>query len=85
LRQTLKGAAHIFHASDYLFNKPALDHAKRITVIGSGQSAAEIFQDTLNRSASDTLSWFTRSPRFFPMETTPAAFELSGPDYREHF
>ena len=75
----------IFHASDYLFNKPKIAAADRITIIGSGQSAAEIFQDTLNVPAIRTLSWFTRSPRFFPMETTPAAFELSGPDYREHF
>jgi lysine N6-hydroxylase len=80
-----KGTPHVFHASDYSFNKQELDSAGHITVIGSGQSAAEIFQDTLNRSASDTISWFTRSPRFFPMETSPAAFELSSPDYREHF
>jgi len=80
-----KGVAQIFHASDYLFNKQELERAERITIVGSGQSAAEIFHDTLNRSASDTLSWFTRSPRFFPMETNPAAFELSSPDYRAHF
>jgi lysine N6-hydroxylase len=75
----------IFHAADYLFNKPRLDGAKRITIIGSGQSAAEIFQDTLTGSADQSLSWFTRSPRFFPMETSPAAFEMSSPDYRNHF
>jgi lysine N6-hydroxylase len=75
----------IFHAADYLFNMSRLASKNRITIIGSGQSAAEIFQDTLSRSARCTLSWFTRSPRFFPMETNPAAFELSGPDYREHF
>jgi lysine N6-hydroxylase len=80
-----KGAEQIFHASEYLFNKPRLDAGKRITVIGSGQSAAEIFQDTLSRSARCTLSWFTRSPRFFPMEASPAAFEMSSPDYRNHF
>jgi lysine N6-hydroxylase len=80
-----KDAGHIFHASDYLFNKQVLEQAKRITIVGSGQSAAEIFQDTLNGSADQSLSWFTRSPRFFPMEATPAAFEMSSPDYREHF
>jgi lysine N6-hydroxylase len=74
---------NVFHAADYLFNKPILTTAKHITVIGSGQSAAEIFQDVLN--APIPLSWITRSPRFFPMEATPAAFEMSSPDYREHF
>jgi lysine N6-hydroxylase len=75
----------IFHAADYLYHKSDLQDKKRITIIGSGQSAAEIFQDTLTGSADQSLSWFTRSPRFFPMETSPAAFELSSPDYREHF
>jgi lysine N6-hydroxylase len=76
-------APAIFHASDYLTGKPRLAAAKHITIIGSGQSAAEIFQDCLNHPTP--LSWITRSPRFFPMETSPAAFELAGPDYREHF
>jgi lysine N6-hydroxylase len=81
----LLGTASIFHASEYLYHRDELNNKSRITVIGSGQSAAEIFQDTLSRSARCTLFWFTRSPRFFPMEATPAAFELSSPDYREHF
>jgi lysine N6-hydroxylase len=78
-------APFIFHASDYLFNKAKLTTASHITIIGSGQSAAEIFQDILNELPDCPLSWITRSPRFFPMEATPAAFELSSPDYREHF
>jgi lysine N6-hydroxylase len=75
----------IFHATDYLYYKAELVGKRRVTLIGSGQSAAEIFQDTLNDLANCTLSWLTRSPRFFPMEVTPAAFEMSSPDYREHF
>lgn len=75
----------IFHAADYLFNKPHLTPSRHITILGSGQSAAEIFQDMLNELPDCSLSWITRSPRFFPMETTPAAFEMSSPDYREHF
>jgi lysine N6-hydroxylase len=81
----LLGTSGIFHASEYLYYRDELNHKSRFTVIGSGQSAAEIFQDTLSRSARCTLSWFTRSPRFFPMETSPAAFEMSSPDYRHHF
>lgn len=55
-------------------------------MIGSGQSAAEVFQFLLNAGAGSTqLSWYTRSSRFFPMETTPAAYELATPDYRDHF
>ena len=73
----------IFHAADYLNNKSRLSGAKHITIIGSGQSAAEIFQDLLNDLTP--ISWFTRSPRFYPMEATPTAFEMASPDYRDHF
>lgn len=86
LRPPANQPAHlVFHAADYLLHKPSLATARHITVLGSGQSAAEIFQDLLNEAPDRRLAWITRSPRFFPMEATPAAFELSSPDYRDHF
>jgi len=52
-------------------------------LLNAGQSAAARDQEPLRRRAN--LKWFTRSPHFFPMQTDPAAFELSSPDYRRHF
>jgi lysine/ornithine N-monooxygenase len=45
-----------FHASEYFFHRDELNNKSRITIIGSGQRAAEIFQDTLNGSANQSLS-----------------------------
>jgi lysine N6-hydroxylase len=59
---------------------------ERITIIGSGQSAAEIFQDLLtNGNANKQLSWFTRSPRFHPMEVGKLTWEMTSPDYVDYF
>jgi lysine N6-hydroxylase len=76
----------VFHASDYLYSKAELAEKNHITLVGSGQSAAEIFQDLLNNGNESTeISWFTHSPRFFPMDISPGALEMSSPDYIDHF
>jgi lysine/ornithine N-monooxygenase len=62
----------------------------RCVVLGSGQSAAEVFidlfdeqQDTDNHQFD--LHWFTRSQGFFPMEYAPLGLEHFSPDYAQHF
>jgi lysine N6-hydroxylase len=76
----------VFHASEYLNKKSDLFQQKRITVIGSGQSAAEIFYDLLcNSHYFGELHWYTRSRRFYPMDYSKLALELSTPDYIEYF
>ena len=55
-----------------------------MTVVGSGQSAAEIYRDLLGTDP-DRLDWVTRSPRFFPMEYTKLTLELTSPEYTDHF
>jgi lysine N6-hydroxylase len=82
----IKEANHplLLHSADYLFRKPELLHQQRITIIGSGQSAAEIFYDLLQCYAGE-LYWFTRSARFFPMDYSKLTLEMSTPDYIDHF
>jgi lysine N6-hydroxylase len=76
----------VIHTSDYLFRKEQLAGKQRISIIGSGQSAAEVFQDVLQSGHAITqLSWFTRSPRFFNMDVSPGALEMSSPDYIDYF
>ncbi|MCD2425910.1 SidA/IucD/PvdA family monooxygenase [Niabella pedocola] len=77
----------ILHSSQYLKHQAALSHSKKIAVIGSGQSAAEIFYDLLqNGGAADQhLCWMTRSPRFYAMEHTKLSFEMATPAYINHF
>lgn len=75
------------HNSTYLPNKPALQAKRSITIVGSGQSAAEIYYDLLqdiDRCGYD-LTWVTRSPRFFPLEYTKLTLEMTSPDYVDYF
>ena len=77
----------LVHSSAYLQHKRRLQGKRSITVIGSGQSGAEIVHDLLREQPQHgyALQWITRSPRFFPMEYTKLTIELSSPDYARHF
>ena len=77
----------LIHSSAYLQHKRRLQGKRSVTVIGSGQSAAEIVHDLLREQPQHgyALQWVTRSPRFFPMEYTKLTTELSTPDYARHF
>jgi lysine N6-hydroxylase len=77
----------VFHSADYLDRVGALHEAGDITVVGSGQSGAEVFLDLLRRQA-DTggrLRWLTRSPAFAPMEYSKLGLEHFTPDYTRYF
>lgn len=81
------------HASEYLHRREELLALESVTVVGSGQSAAEIYHDLLASTGdgphSDTdgprIDWVTRSPRFFPMEYTKLTLEMTSPEYIDHF
>lgn len=76
----------IFHSSQYLYNKEDVLRKGELTIVGSGQSAAEVFYDLLPEvKAGFRLHWFTRSDRFFPMEHSKLTLELSSPDYVDYF
>lgn len=81
------GAGPVLHSSDYLPRREELLARDSVTVLGSGQSAAEIYRDLLERSGADgpRIDWITRSPRFLPMEYTKLTLELTSPDYIDHF
>lgn len=76
----------VIHTSQYLVHKEQLQTSDSVAVIGSGQSAAEIFQDLLPATRHGLqLSWFTRSPRFYPMEYSKLTLELTSPEYVDYF
>ena len=75
-------------------NSRYLEHRERrcgrsaaITVVGSGQSAAEIYHDLLGDIDRHgyQLNWVTRSPRFFPLEYTKLTLEMTSPEYVDYF
>ncbi|MVO84638.1 SidA/IucD/PvdA family monooxygenase [Streptomyces sp. p1417] len=75
------------HNSRYLEHKEELQKKNSITVVGSGQSAAEIYQDLLSEMDVHgyRLNWVTRSPRFFPLEYTKLTLEMTSPEYIDYF
>ncbi|MFD4787726.1 lysine N(6)-hydroxylase/L-ornithine N(5)-oxygenase family protein [Streptomyces sp. NPDC058459] len=75
------------HNSRYLDNKAELRKKRSITLVGSGQSAAEIYHDLLSEIDVHgyRLNWVTRSPRFFPLEYTKLTLEMTSPEYIDYF
>lgn len=75
------------HSSNYLDHKKRLQAEPSITVVGSGQSAAEIVHDLLGEIDVHgyALRWITRSPRFFPLEYSKLTLEMTSPDYVDYF
>lgn len=77
----------VVHVADYLDHRPLLHEAGDVTVVGSGQSGAEVFLDLL-RSQPETgsrLRWLSRTPAFAPMEYSKLGLEHFTPDYTAYF
>ncbi|MEU1697932.1 lysine N(6)-hydroxylase/L-ornithine N(5)-oxygenase family protein [Streptomyces pseudogriseolus] len=77
----------LFHNARYTRRKAELLTKKSVTIVGSGQSAAEIYYELLSEIDAHgyQLNWVTRSPRFFPLEYTKLTLEMTSPDYIDYF
>ncbi|MEV6834300.1 lysine N(6)-hydroxylase/L-ornithine N(5)-oxygenase family protein [Streptomyces sp. NPDC051133] len=75
------------HNSRYVHHRAELRRKKSITLVGSGQSAAEIYYDLLGEIDVHgyQLNWVTRSPRFFPLEYTKLTLEMTSPEYVDYY
>lgn len=80
-------AHQVVHSSEYTFHAEEIKRGDRLTVVGSGQSAAEIFYDLLENQIrfGYSLTWLTRSPGFFQLEESKLGQEQFTPDYVDHF
>ncbi|WP_110946188.1 lysine N(6)-hydroxylase/L-ornithine N(5)-oxygenase family protein [Streptomyces avicenniae] len=84
---TTQGPGPVLHSADYLGRRDALLAAGHVTVVGSGQSGAEVFLDLLRRRPEglDGLHWLSRSRAFAPMEYSKLGLEHFTPDYTRYF
>lgn len=74
------------HSADYLLYRERLRSLDDVTVIGSGQSGAEIVLDLLRTGApGQRVRWLTRSAGFEPMEYSKLGLEHFTPDYTRFF
>lgn len=83
----LQGRPLVWHSAEYLQRRSELDRARDITVIGSGQSGAEVFLDLLRTRVADgtRLRWLTRTRALAPMEYSKLGLEQFTPDYTRYF
>ncbi|WP_144661686.1 lysine N(6)-hydroxylase/L-ornithine N(5)-oxygenase family protein [Paenarthrobacter nicotinovorans] len=77
----------VLHNADYLSRKSELQSKRSITIVGSGQSAAELYYELLQEidAYGYQLNWVTRSGRFFPLEYTKLTLEMTSPEYVDYF
>lgn len=83
----LSESENSFHAAHYLSQRSSVIASGSVIVVGSGQSAAEIFSDLLDQYSDhdNELTWVTRSPRFYPLEYAKLTLEMTSSEYIDHF
>ncbi|MER5480607.1 SidA/IucD/PvdA family monooxygenase [Streptomyces sp. NPDC002734] len=77
----------VVHSGDYLHHRDTLLAARHVTVIGTGQSGAEVFLDLLRHRPAglENIHWLGRTPAFAPMEYSKLGLEHFTPDYTRYF
>jgi lysine N6-hydroxylase len=77
----------VIHSADYLKQRERLLATPHITIVGSGQSGAEVFLDLLRArpAGREGLTWIARTPAFAPMEYSKLGLEQFTPDYAHFF
>ncbi|MGP3979640.1 lysine N(6)-hydroxylase/L-ornithine N(5)-oxygenase family protein [Streptomyces sp. KR80] len=77
----------VLHSADYLSHREELLSKQHITVVGSGQSGAEVFLDLLKSrpTGREGLHWIARTPAFTPMEYSKLGLEQFTPEYVSFF
>jgi lysine N6-hydroxylase len=94
-------AGPVLHSGEYLTsphsplalaqgtdNAAGLRPLRDVTVVGSGQSGAEVFLDLLRRRGTEAgphLRWITRTAALAPMEYSKLGLEHFTPDYTRYF
>lgn len=78
--------SNMFHSTQFLISD-AKYSGKRITVVGGGQSGAEIVLHLLKSEniAPENINWINSSYNLLPMEDTPFSNELYSPIYSDYF
>lgn len=76
----------VMHASEFMFRKVSLG-GKRVSVIGGGQTGAEIFKHLIDLTVGvpARVDWISRRANFLPLDESAFTNELYTPDYSDYF
>ncbi|URN17465.1 MULTISPECIES: lysine N(6)-hydroxylase/L-ornithine N(5)-oxygenase family protein [Streptomyces] len=79
--------APVLHSAEYLAHRDRLLAAGHVTVVGAGQSGAEVLLDLLRArpAGREGLAWLARTPAFAPMEYSRLGLEHFTPDHTRYF
>jgi len=79
--------ARWLHTASYLQRREDVARARDITVVGSGQSGAEVVLDLLRSQPErgTTVRWLTRARSFAPLDDTKLVLEMTTPAYVRYF
>ncbi|QNP48179.1 lysine N(6)-hydroxylase/L-ornithine N(5)-oxygenase family protein [Diaphorobacter aerolatus] len=80
----LHGDPRVFHSSNYLRSIGRLETARRVAVIGAGQSAAEIFMDLQSRAHAPQVDLVMRARSIRPADDSPFVNEVFNVDYTDY-
>ncbi|MEU8104937.1 SidA/IucD/PvdA family monooxygenase [Nonomuraea muscovyensis] len=83
-------AGRVLHSADYRTHRDRLAAADDVTVVGAGQSGAEVVLDLLRSQdgagrGGPYVRWLARTPAFAPMEYSKLGLEHFTPDYIGYF
>jgi lysine/ornithine N-monooxygenase len=79
----LKGDPRVFHSSRFRTAFNQQPRARRVAIIGAGQSATEIFMD-LNGREDIAVDFITRARTIKPSDDSPFVNEIFNPDYTDY-
>jgi lysine N6-hydroxylase len=81
-----ENGAVVCHSAEYLSRADLLRELPDVTVVGSGQSGAEVVLDLLRTGVrGQRVRWLTRTAAFEPMEYSKLGLEHFTPDYTRYF
>lgn len=76
----------VFHGLDYLFKKSKISNAKRIVIVGGGQTASEILLDIMDSFPRvEEITWISRRNNFLPLDDSPFVNDYYIPSYVDYF
>lgn len=78
---------HLLHSASTLDRSADLGSARHVTVVGSGQSGAEVVVELLRRNldGGGSVSWLTRARSFAPLDYSKLVLEMTTPAYIRYF
>jgi L-ornithine N5-oxygenase len=82
--RALRDDARVFHSSSYLKDMARHPQARRVAVLGAGQSAAEIFMDLQGRPGAPQVDLIMRARSIRPSDDSPFVNEVFNADFTDY-